>query len=305
MLEITNLVKKYGKGKDEKTAVDNVSLSIPKGSFFGLLGPNGAGKSTTIHCITGIAQPTSGTITIDGTDVVKDYKEARTKVGLSPQEFNVDIFATPEQLMDYMGGYYGVPAKERQERIDEMIERFDLQDHRHMKFQKLSGGLKRRAMLGRALIHTPDLLILDEPTAGVDVELRQNLWKNVRMLNKLGVTIILTTHYLEEAEEMCDRIAILNKGNVVALDSTKNLLNRIQTKKVTFKTDKEINIQKNDLESLEIISKIGNEVCVSYEKSKVNMEKLINLIKKNNVKIVDISTDDGDLEDVFLRLIKN
>jgi len=146
---------------------------------------------------------------------------------------------------------------------------------------------------------------LDEPTAGVDVELRQNLWKNVRLLNDLGVTIILTTHYLEEAEEMCDRIAILNKGNIVALDSTKNLLDRIQTKKVTFKTDKTIDIKNGDIDSLKVISKLGVEICVSYEKSKVNMEELINLIKKNNVKIIDISTDDGDLEDVFLRLIKN
>ncbi|MFT5849428.1 MAG: ABC-2 type transport system ATP-binding protein [Patiriisocius sp.] len=216
MLEITNLVKKYGKGKDAKVAVDNISLSIPKGSFFGLLGPNGAGKSTTIHCITGIAQPTSGSIVIDGTDVVADYKEARKKVGLSPQEFNVDIFATPEQLMDYMGGYYGVPAKERQERIEEMIERFDLQEHRNMKFQKLSGGLKRRAMLGRALIHTPDLLILDEPTAGVDVEQRHDLWEYLKEMNERGKTIILTSHYLEEIQYLCRDIAIINHGRIVA-----------------------------------------------------------------------------------------
>jgi len=216
MLEIKDLVKVYGKGKDEKLAVDNISLSIPKGSFFGLLGPNGAGKSTTIHCITGIAQPTSGTIVIDGTDVVKDYKEARTKVGLSPQEFNVDIFATPEQLMDYMGGYYGVPATERKERIDEMIERFDLQEHRDMKFQMLSGGLKRRAMLGRALIHTPDLLILDEPTAGVDVEQRHDLWQYLKEMNERGKTIILTSHYLEEIQYLCRDIAIINHGRIVA-----------------------------------------------------------------------------------------
>jgi len=210
MLEIKDLVKVYGKGKDAKKAVDNISLSIPKGSFFGLLGPNGAGKSTTIHCITGIAQPTSGTIKIDGTDVVKDYKEARTKVGLSPQEFNVDIF------MDFMGGYYGVPKKERDARIDEMIERFDLQEHRNMKFQKLSGGLKRRAMLGRALIHTPDLLILDEPTAGVDVEQRHDLWKYLKEMNERGKTIILTSHYLEEIQYLCRDIAIINHGRIVA-----------------------------------------------------------------------------------------
>jgi ABC-2 type transport system ATP-binding protein len=159
MLEIKNLVKVYkgGKKKDDKTAVDGINLSIPRGAFFGLLGPNGAGKSTTIHCITGIAQPTTGQILIDGVDVVADYKLARTKVGLSPQEFNVDIFSTPAELMDYMGGYYGIPYEARMARINELIAQFDLEAHRNVKFQKLSGGLKRRAMLGRALVHTPDL----------------------------------------------------------------------------------------------------------------------------------------------------
>jgi ABC-2 type transport system ATP-binding protein len=216
MLEIKNLTKIYGKGKDAKKAVDDISLSIPKGSFFGLLGANGAGKSTTIHCVTGISQPTSGQILIDGVDVVKNYRNARTKVGLSPQEFNVDIFATPEQLMDYMGGYYGVPAVKRKERIDEMITRFDLEEHRHMKFQKLSGGLKRRAMLGRALIHTPELLILDEPTAGVDVEQRHDLWQYLKEMNERGKTIILTSHYLEEIQYLCRDIAIINGGRIIA-----------------------------------------------------------------------------------------
>lgn len=216
MLEITDLVKVYGKGRDATRAVDGISISIPRGSFYGLLGPNGAGKSTTIHCITGIAQPTSGTITIDGTDVVKEYKLARTKVGLSPQEFNVDIFSTTEKLMDYMGGYYGIPKAQRKERIDALIERFDLEKHRHVKFQKLSGGLKRRAMLGRALVHTPDLLILDEPTAGVDVEQRHDLWEYLKEMNGRGKTIILTSHYLEEIQYLCNHIAIINHGRIVA-----------------------------------------------------------------------------------------
>jgi len=220
MLEITNLVKVYGSGAKAKTAVDNVSLSIPRGSFFGLLGPNGAGKSTIIQCITGIAQPTSGSIKVDGTDVVKEYKLARTKVGLSPQEFNVDIFSTPLELMDYMGGYYGIPAQVRAERIKDLIKRFDLTEHQDVKFQKLSGGLKRRAMLGRALIHTPDLLILDEPTAGVDVEQRRDLWAYLKELNEQGKTIILTSHYLEEIEYLCRDIAIINHGKIIA-ESTK------------------------------------------------------------------------------------
>lgn len=224
MLEIKDLKKVYGSGRDAKIAVDGISLTVPRGSFFGLLGPNGAGKSTTIHCITGIAQPTSGTITIDGTDVVQEYRLARTKVGLSPQEFNVDIFATPYQLMDYMGGYYGIPAEQRRERIESLIERFDLQQHRDVKFQKLSGGLKRRAMLGRALVHTPDLLILDEPTAGVDVEQRHDLWEYLKEMNQRGKTIILTSHYLEEIQYLCNQIAIINHGKIVANGSKEEFM---------------------------------------------------------------------------------
>lgn len=216
MLKIKNLRKVYGSGKDAKVAVDNISLTVERGAFFGLLGANGAGKSTTIHCITGIAQPTSGQILVDGVDVVKDYKRARTKVGLSPQEFNVDIFATPEQLMDFMGGYYAIPHDERWERINDLIKRFNLEEHRHVKFQKLSGGLKRRAMLGRALVHTPDLLILDEPTAGVDVEQRRDLWAYLKEMNERGKTIILTSHYLEEIQYLCNEIAIINHGRIVA-----------------------------------------------------------------------------------------
>ncbi len=212
ILVIDNLVKRYG----DKTAVNGISLNIKKGSFYGLLGPNGAGKSTTIHCITGIAQPTSGTITIDGTDVVKEYKLARTKVGLSPQEFNVDISATPVQLMSYMAGYYGIPKDKASARIADLIGRFDLENHKDVKFQKLSGGLKRRAMLGRALVHTPDLLILDEPTAGVDVEQRHDLWRYLKELNEGGKTIILTSHYLEEIQYLCNEIAIINRGKIVA-----------------------------------------------------------------------------------------
>ena len=217
MLEIKNLVKVYkgGKKKEDKIAVDGINLSIPRGAFFGLLGPNGAGKSTTIHCITGIAQPTTGQILIDGVDVVVDYKRARTKVGLSPQEFNVDIFSTPTELMDYMGGYYGIPHDVKMNRINELIKQFDLEEHRDVKFQKLSGGLKRRAMLGRALVHTPDLLILDEPTAGVDVEQRRSLWAYLKELNEGGKTIILTSHYLEEIEYLCKDIAVIDGGKIV------------------------------------------------------------------------------------------
>lgn len=224
MLEIKNLIKVYGKGKEQKTAVDNINLTVERGAFFGLLGPNGAGKSTTIHCITGITQPTSGSIHIDGVDVVKNYKKARTKVGLSPQEFNVDIFSTPAELMDFMGGYYGIKKEEREKRTNELIARFDLEKHRDVKFQKLSGGLKRRAMLGRALVHTPDLLILDEPTAGVDVEQRRDLWAYLKEMNEQGKTIILTSHYLEEIQYLCNEIAIINHGKIVAQGSKEEFM---------------------------------------------------------------------------------
>jgi ABC-2 type transport system ATP-binding protein len=304
ILSVKNLKKIYSKQHNGKTyALNDLNLDVKEGEIFGLLGPNGAGKTTFINILAGTVIKTEGEVNVCGFDLDENPRQVRASVGVVPQEINLDPFFSPRKLLDLQAGLYGVKEKDRI--TDTILNLVSLEKEANSYARSLSGGMKRRLLMAKALVHQPPLVFLDEPTAGVDVELRQNLWKNVRMLNKLGVTIILTTHYLEEAEEMCDRIAILNKGNVVALDSTKNLLNRIKTKKVTFKTDKEINIQKNDLESLEIISKIGNEVCVSYEKSKVNMEKLINLIKKNNVKIVDISTDDGDLEDVFLRLIKN
>ena len=304
ILSVKNLKKIYYKQHNGKTyALNDLNLDVKEGEIFGLLGPNGAGKTTFINILAGTVIKTEGEVNVCGFDLDENPRQVRASVGVVPQEINLDPFFSPRKLLDLQAGLYGVKEKDRI--TDTILNLVSLEKEANSYARSLSGGMKRRLLMAKALVHQPPLVFLDEPTAGVDVELRQNLWKNVRMLNKLGVTIILTTHYLGEAEEMCDRIAILNKGNVVALDSTKNLLNRIQTKKVTFKTDKEINIQKNDLESLEIISKIGNEVCVSYEKSKVSMEKLINLIKKNNVKIVDISTDDGDLEDVFLRLIKN
>lgn len=213
ILVIDHLVKKYG----EKIAVDDVSLSIPRGDFFGFLGPNGAGKSSTIGCITGINRITSGRILVGGQDVVLDYKEARRHIGVSAQEFNVDFFAPVEDLIDFMGGYYGIPNPERRNRVNALIERFHLTAHRRMPFRELSGGLKRRAILARALVHNPELLILDEPTAGVDVEQRHELWRYLRELNGEGKTIILTSHYLDEVELLCRHIAVINKGKIVAL----------------------------------------------------------------------------------------
>src|SRR5579885_3490155 len=211
-LSISHLRKVYRGGL---VAVDDLSMEIAPGDFFGFLGPNGAGKSTTIHCVTGIATVTSGTIRVFGVDAVKDYREARRLIGLSPQMFNVDPFATPRQIIDWMGGYFGMTAADRKRRTDELIERFGLRDHADKRFRELSGGLMRRVILCRALVHDPKLLILDEPTAGVDVELRRDLWRYLQELNRDGKTILLTSHYLEEVERLCKTIAIIAKGKIV------------------------------------------------------------------------------------------
>jgi ABC-2 type transport system ATP-binding protein len=209
---ISHLRKVYSGGT---IAVDDLSMKIDTGDFFGFLGPNGAGKSTTIHCITGIAKPTSGKIEIFGIDAVKDYREARRLIGLCPQEFNVDTFATVTQIVEWMAGYFGLRAAERKARTEMLIERFDLTSHAKKQFRELSGGLKRRVILARALVHDPKLVILDEPTAGVDVELRLDLWRYLQELNKEGKTILLTSHYLEEIERLTRTIAIIAGGKIV------------------------------------------------------------------------------------------
>jgi ABC-2 type transport system ATP-binding protein len=304
ILSVKNLKKIYSsKQTGDNLALNDLNLDVKEGEIFGLLGPNGAGKTTFINILAGTVIKTAGQVNVWGFDLDENPRQVRAAVGIVPQEVNLDPFFSPRKLLELQAGLYGIKEKDRI--TDTILKLVSLEKQANSYARSLSGGMKRRLLVAKALVHQPPIVFLDEPTAGVDVELRQNLWKNVRLLNDLGVTIILTTHYLEEAEEMCDRIAILNKGNVVALDSTKNLLDRIQTKKVTFKTDKIIDIKDEDIDSLKVISKLDTEICVSYEKSKINIEELINLIKRNNVKIIDISTDDGDLEDVFLRLIKN
>ena len=304
ILSVKNLKKIYSrKHAEDNHALSDLNLDVKEGEIFGLLGPNGAGKTTFINILAGTVLKTAGQVNVLDFDLDKNPRQVRASVGIVPQEVNLDPFFSPRKLLELQAGLYGI--EERDRITDTILKLVSLEKQASSYARSLSGGMKRRLLMAKALVHQPPIIILDEPTAGVDVELRQNLWKNVKLLNSLGVTIILTTHYLEEAEEMCDRIAILNKGNIVALDSTKNLLNKIQTKKVTFKTDKVIDIKDEDIDSLKVISKLNTEICVSYEKSKIHIEELINLIKKNNVKIMDISTDDGDLEDVFLRLIKN
>jgi ABC-2 type transport system ATP-binding protein len=222
-LQITDLTKRYPTGTE---ALRGVSLTIRPGEFYGLLGPNGAGKSTLIHCTTGLAKPTSGSIRVFGHDAIDHYEQARLAVGLAPQDLNLDWFLTLEETLDYHGGYFGMPKRERRERARELLEAFSLTAKRNDRTRTLSGGMKRRLILARALMHRPKLLILDEPTAGVDVELRLELWHYVQRINAEGTTILLTTHYLEEAEQLCDRIAFINDGQIVAQGTSGELAAR-------------------------------------------------------------------------------
>jgi len=222
-LQIEDLVKRYPTGTE---ALKGVDLTISPGQFFGLLGPNGAGKSTLIHCTTGLAAPTSGAIRVFGHDAVSHYEQARLAVGLAPQDINLDWFLTVEETLDYHGGYFGMPRRDRRERCRELLEAFSLTDKRTERTRTLSGGMKRRLILARALMHRPRLLILDEPTAGVDVELRLELWQYVQRINAEGTTILLTTHYLEEAEQLCDHIAFINGGEIVATGTSDELAER-------------------------------------------------------------------------------
>ena len=304
VVDVKNLKKTYSKkGSNVVEALKSLNLEVKEGEIFGLLGPNGAGKSTFINILGGSVIKSEGKVNVWGFDLDKNPRQARASIGIVPQEVNVDPFFSPRDLLELQAGLYGVKKKDRI--TDTILKLVSLENQANSYSRSLSGGMKRRLMVAKAMVHQPPVIILDEPTAGVDVDLRQQLWENVRSLNKKGVTVILTTHYLEEAEKMCDRIGILSHGELVALDTTKNLLNKIQTKIVNFVTDKKPNINENDLKSLKVISNENGRLSVSYEKSKINIDQIINYLIAQNVKIFDISTDDGDLEDVFLRLTKN
>jgi ABC-2 type transport system ATP-binding protein len=214
-IEIKHLKKVYGDGSRAKTAISDLSLVIKRGEFIGILGSNGAGKTTTINCICGITEPTSGSIKVFGHDVVSDYRVARSKIGLSPQEFTIDQFQSPEDILYYQAGFFGIVGEDRKKRIEEFLNIFELQPYRKKRFQFLSGGLKRRTVVAKSLIHDPEIIILDEPTAGVDVETRQELWKYLKNLHTRGKTIILTSHYLEEVEELCERVVVIKGGEIV------------------------------------------------------------------------------------------
>ena len=304
VLTVNNLKKNYKKkGSQTVKAIENLNLEVKQGEIFGLLGPNGAGKSTFINILAGTVLKSSGQINVWGFDIDKNPRQVRASIGIVPQEVNLDPFFSPRKLLELQAGMYGVKKKDRI--TDTILKIVSLDNQSNNYARGLSGGMKRRLMIAKALVHQPPIVILDEPTAGVDVELRQQLWENVKLLNKNGVTIILTTHYLNEAEEMCNRIGILNKGKLVALDSTMNLLNKINIKKVRFKLSNKHLFDHINLKSLTILKSENNELVVTYDKNKLTMNEIIEFLTSKNINILDISTDDGDLEDVFISLTNN
>ena len=304
ILSVKNLQKIYKKNGSQQTkAIENLNLEVKEGEIFGLLGPNGAGKSTFINILAGLVLKTSGEVNVWGFDIDKNPRQVRASIGIVPQELNLDPFFNPRKLLELQAGLYGVKKKDRI--TDTILKMVSLDNQADSYSRGLSGGMKRRLMIAKALVHQPPIVILDEPTAGVDVELRKNLWQNVKLLNKNGVSIILTTHYLHEAQVMCDRIGIINKGKLVALDTTKNLLNRIKKKKITLKLSDKIDIKDNELETLKILSSNHKELTLIYDKSRLNIDQILNYVNKKNVRIIDMSTDDGDLEDVFVTLTNN
>ena len=301
ILSAENLTKIYSKNSSANNsilALNKLNLKVKQGEIFGLLGPNGAGKTTFINILGGLVEKTSGKVDVWGFDLDQNPRQVKASIGIVPQEVNLDAFFSPKKLLELQAGLFGVKEKDRI--TDLILKMVSLDKQANSYARSLSGGMKRRLLIAKAMVHQPPLLILDEPSAGVDVELRQNLWKNVSELNKIGVTIILTTHNLYEAQDMCDRIGIINKGNLVALDSTSKLLDRIETKKIKFKVS---NLDKFDEIVLNGVkfTKNGTQIEASYDKNKFKFDQIINVVKKS-AEIVDISTEDGDLEDIFLKL---
>ena len=303
-LSAKDLIKVYQKSKgtyNSTLALNKLNLEVIQGEIFGLLGPNGAGKTTFINILAGLTVKTSGKVNVWGFDLDDNPRQVRASLGIVPQEVNLDAFFSPKKLLELQAGLYGVKKADRI--TDVILNMVSLNKQADSYARSLSGGMKRRLLIAKAMVHQPPILILDEPTAGVDVELRKNLFSNIRELNKLGVTIILTTHQLNEAELMCDRIAIINKGNLVALDTTEKLLQRIESKKIKFKVK-----NLNDFENIKMkgvkFFKGDSSVTAVYDKNKFKFDEIIKIVKEN-AEIIDISTDDGDLEDIFVELTNN
>lgn len=286
-----------------KLALDQVSLAIPRGSFFGLLGPNGAGKSTLINILAGLVVKSSGSARIWGFDTVADERWARAAIGVVPQELNLDPFFTPREMLEVQAGLYGVPKSER--RTDEILEAVGLADKAHAYARTLSGGMRRRLLVAKAMVHTPPVLVLDEPTAGVDIELRQQLWTYVKGLNAAGTTILLTTHYLEEAEELCDRIAIIDRGRVVANEEKQALLHRLDSKTLSVIVDRDLETVPVEVTPFSPELKDRRRLTFRYKPSRVQVGAILAALEAARLAVVDLSTDETDLEDIFLQLTRH
>jgi len=300
-IEIEGLRKTYpGNAKQPaKEALKGIDLKIRRGAIFGLLGPNGAGKSTTINILAGVTNKTSGLVKVWGRDIDKQPRDARAAIGVVHQELAVDVFFTPREALEVQAGFYGVPKKER--RTDELLAAMGLSDKANAYVRQLSGGMKRRLMVAKAMVHTPPVLILDEPTAGVDVELRRQLWEYVVGLNKQGVTIVLTTHYLEEAQELCDTIAIVNHGEVVACEPTSSLLRTLDTRTAVITPDKVL-AAPPALGALEGKLTGDGRLAIDFKSSEAGIETVLNAVRAAGIGIKDLSIREPDLEDVFLAL---
>ncbi len=301
-IKTTQLVKRYS-GKSETMmppALDHVSLDVPRGSIFGLLGPNGAGKSTFINILAGLVIKTSGQVLVWGHDIDKSPREVRAALGVVPQEINYDPFFTPVELLDLHAGLYGVPKAER--RSLELLEALGLADKAHSYTRKLSGGMKRRLLIAKALVHSPPILILDEPTAGVDVELRRQLWAYVRKLNEAGTTIVLTTHYLEEAEALCDHIAIINNGKVVTAEPKEQLLKRLDCKRLLIHPAAPLQNIPGGLEEFGPELDAKGVLSLSYKPTLTPMSRVLDALGKAGIEISDLTTSEADLEDIFIML---
>lgn len=301
-LEVQNLCKIYkGKGKmPDKEALKGINLDVPRGSFFGLLGPNGAGKSTLINILAGLVNKTSGHVKVCGYDIDADMRQARTALGVVPQELNLDAFFSAREVMEFQAGLYGVPKSQR--RTDEILSAMGLTDKADSYARTLSGGMRRRLLVAKAMVHRPEVLILDEPTAGVDIELRQQLWEHIRELNNQGTTIILTTHYLEEAEELCDQIAIINHGEVVACEPTSKLLSKLDAKTVTLVLDQDLEELPAGLAHYDASLSPGRRLAIHYKPSEVAINQILTDVAACNLSLIDLSTDEPDLEDAFLQM---
>ncbi|NCP24207.1 MAG: ABC transporter ATP-binding protein [Erythrobacter sp.] len=302
-IRIDNLVKRYGAKNEEgggKLALKGVSFDVPQGGIFGLLGPNGAGKSTLINILAGLVDKTDGGAEIWGFDIDRNRRNAKRSIGIVPQEIVFDPFFTPFEVLENQAGFYGIPKAER--RSEELLEAVRLSDKRDAYARTLSGGMKRRLLIAKAMVHSPPILVLDEPTAGVDVELRRQLWELVTELNEQGVTIVLTTHYLEEAEELCERIAIINHGELIANKPTRELIGMAREKIVSVSVDKDLAgpIMEEAFVKSEVVD--PRRLDVTYDRDATTAGQVLSLIQQHGYAIEDVTTREADLEDVFVQL---